>query len=412
MQATIHPSLLKGNVHIPSSKSVTHRALICAALADGTSTISGVDFSKDITATIESLKSLGAIIRTDNDTVTVRGIAVPSANATINCFESGSTLRFLIPVAAALGTESIFIGEGRLPQRPITAYIRELPKKGIEFSYEGTMPFQIKGQLRSGEYHLEGDVSSQYITGLLFSLPILDGDSKIILTSPLESKPYVDLTISCLKLYGIEIEEIENGYKIKGNQEYKPHSMKIEGDYSQAAFFFVANALGSDITLENLSENSIQGDKKIAQITDNWIKNKNSGNDLCFDIDATDIPDLVPILAVLATFGTKPSTISGAKRLKIKESDRLSAIADTLNKLGGNVKVLDDGLYITPVESLKGGIVDSFGDHRIAMCAAIAATKSTDSVTINKAESVEKSYPEFFSDYIRLGGKVDGINIK
>lgn len=409
MNITIKPSLLSGNVHIPSSKSMTHRMLICAALADGTSVIDGVDFSKDITATIEAMKSLGAIIRINGNSVTVRGIAVPSLNATINCFESGSTLRFLIPVAAALGTETIFLGEGRLPKRPITAYIRELPKKGIEFSYEGTMPFQIKGKLESGVFELEGDVSSQYITGLLFALPLLKGDSEIIMTSRLESKPYVDLTIECLRLFGVEVLETEKGYKIKGNQEYKPYSAKVEGDYSQAAFFYVANALGSNINLENLSKDSVQGDKAIDAIVSKWIDDKKNGRDVCFDINAVDIPDLVPVLAVLGTFGTKPSRISGAERLKIKESDRLLAISQMLNTLGGNVKVLDDGLYIEPVEKLNGGKVDSFGDHRIAMCAAVAATRSEDDVVIENAESVEKSYPKFFEDYKTLGGKIDGI---
>lgn len=409
MQVKIEPSDLRGKVHIPSSKSMTHRVLICASLADGTSVIEGVDFSKDITATIEAMRSLGAIIRINGDTVTVRGIAVPSLNATINCFESGSTLRFLIPVVAALGTETIFLGEGRLPERPITAYIRELPKKGIEFSYEGTMPFQISGKLHSGVYELEGDVSSQYITGLLFALPLLDGDSEIVLTSHLESKPYVDLTIECLKLFGIEINEIKTGYSVKGGQEYKPFSLKVEGDYSQAAFFYVANAIGSDITIENLSEKSVQGDKIIADIVAEWIENKKENKERFFNINASDIPDLVPILAVLGTFGTKPSTIEGAERLKIKESDRLLAVSVMINNLGGKVKTLDGGLYIEPVEKLKGGEINSFGDHRIAMCAAIAAIGSTGSVTIENADSVEKSYPKFFEDYRNLGGKIDGI---
>lgn len=412
MHITVEPAVLKGNVHIPSSKSMTHRALICAALADGTSVIDGVDFSRDIMATIDALRALGAIIRIKENTVTVRGIAVPCLNATINCYESGSTLRFMIPIAAALGSETIFLGEGRLPERPITAYIRELSKKGIKFSYEGTMPFQISGQLESGIYNLEGNVSSQYITGLLFSLPLLKGNSKIILTSKLQSKPYVDLTISCLKKFGIEIEEIENGYIIRGSQEYKPFSMTVEGDYSQAAFFYAANALGCSVNIENLSPDSVQGDKKIVEITDKWIENKKNGRPLSFKIDASDIPDLVPILAVLGTFGTESSVIYGAKRLRIKESDRLSAISDMINRLGGNVTVTEDGLIIDPVQQLHGGTVDSFGDHRIVMCAAVAAVRSSGNIKILNADSVEKSYPKFFDDYKNAGGIVHGISME
>jgi 3-phosphoshikimate 1-carboxyvinyltransferase len=408
---SIHPAKLSGRVRIPSSKSVTHRALIAAALCDGTSVISGVDFSDDIYATINGLKALGAIIRTEGNEVTVRGIAVPAYNATINCVESGSTLRFLIPIAAALGTETIFIGEGRLPQRPITAYIQELPKKGVAMSAQNGLPLTVSGKLESGEFVLDGDISSQYITGLLFSLPLLEGDSKIRLRSRLESKPYVDLTISCLKLFGIKIEEGEDGYFIPGNQEYQPHSMKVEGDYSQAAFFCVANALGCEIELENLDADSLQGDRKILEITDKWTADRKSGREVFFDIDASDIPDIVPPLAVLASFGTKKSVIRGAGRLKIKESDRLASVSKMINTLGGRVTVTEDGLEIEPVEKLSGGEVDSCGDHRIAMSAAIAAICSEGDVTIINADSVKKSYPKFFEDYTKLGGKVNGIDL-
>jgi len=240
MDIKITPAKLSGKVNIPSSKSMTHRILISAALADGVSVISNISFSKDIYATIDALKALGAEITVKNSTVTVIGINKSSKKADIDCCESGSTLRFLIPISSALGIDATYYGQGRLPERPITPYIRELSKKGIVFDYENTMPFSINGQLISGVYELEGDISSQFITGLLFALPLLDGDSEIIMTSPLESKPYADMTISCLADFGVEIKETEKGYFIKGNQNYKAQNMSVEGDYSQAAFYYVA----------------------------------------------------------------------------------------------------------------------------------------------------------------------------
>lgn len=409
MDIKITPSKLKGTVSIPSSKSMTHRILICASLAKGKSVISNISFSKDIYATIDAMKALGADISINGNTVIVNGISNKALNADIDCCESGSTLRFLIPISCALGTKATYYGKGRLPERPITPYIRELSKKGIEFQYKNTMPFITKGQLKSGKFELEGDISSQFITGLLFALPLLDGDSEIIMLSPLESKPYADMTIKCLENFGIYVTETEKGYFIKGNQSYKPQNMPVEGDYSQAAFFFVANMLGNDVEILNLDSNSYQGDKKIVEIIENLCYNDKYP--IGFNINAMDIPDLVPILAVLGTFCKGTSVISGAKRLKIKESDRLQTTSDAINNLGGNVKVTDDGLNIHHA-ALTGGIVDSCGDHRIAMSAAIAATICNQPVIIKNADSIEKSYPDFFKDYINLGGKTDVITLE
>ncbi len=409
MDIKITPSKLKGTVNIPSSKSMAHRMLICAALADGSSIITNLSFSKDIYATIDALKAMGAIIDVNKNSAKVRGIGTPSENAEINCCESGSTLRFIIPIACALGINSTFLGEGRLPERPITPYVRELTKKNIVFDYNNTMPFNTSGRLSAGKFELEGNISSQFITGLMFALPLLDGDSEIILTSPLESKPYADMTVKCLENFGIHISETENGYYIKGNQDYKPFSGAVEGDYSQGAFFFVANILGNDIKINNLSPESYQGDKKIVEITENLCYNKSYPDG--FSINAMNIPDLVPVLAVLGTYCEGESVISGAKRLKIKESDRLLAISEALNSLGGNVEVTEDGLIIHHAK-LIGGYADSFGDHRIAMSAAIAATICEKPVIIKNAESVEKSYPDFFRDYRNLGGIADVITLE
>lgn len=408
MDIKIIPSKLKGTVNIPSSKSMTHRVLISAALGKGTSVISNITFSKDIYATIDALKAAGAEISVLENTVTVKGITgnIPES-ADIDCCESGSTLRFMIPVTAALGIKAAYKGEGRLPERPITPYIRELSKKGITFDYNNTMPFTVNGKLESGIFELEGDISSQFITGLLFALPLLNGDSEIVMTSRLESKPYANMTISCLKQFGVEISETENGYFIKGGQKYLSTDIAVEGDYSQAAFFYVANILGSDIKINNLNDESSQGDKKIVEIVNGLCYNDKErlGS---FRIDASDIPDLVPILGVLGTFCKGKSEIYNAARLKIKESDRLVATADALNAFGGKITPTNDGLIIENA-TLKGGIADSVGDHRIAMSAAIAATICSEPVIIKNAESVEKSYPDFFKDYINLGGTANVI---
>lgn len=408
MDIKITPSFLSGEVSIPASKSCAHRSLICAALADGVSVLTGVTMSKDIEATIAAVTALGASVEVNGDTVTVKGISSPSAKADIDCNESGSTLRFIIPVAAALGTESTFFGRGRLPERPIDIYVRELGRNGVKFDYANTMPFTISDKLHGGIYEIEGNVSSQFITGLLFALPLLENDSEIVLTSHLESRPYVDITIDTLRRFGIEIEESENSFRIKGGQHYKSHDEKIEGDFSQAAFFFVGNALGSDINVQNLNPESVQGDKRILDIISEMTEN---GTLKSYRADCSDIPDLVPILAVLGTFGNEKSVIYNAQRLRIKESDRLVTTADMLNALGGNVEVTDDGLIINPVKKLHGGTVDGAGDHRIVMAASIAATRADGEVVICGANAASKSYPDFFEDYRKLGGKADVINM-
>lgn len=412
MDLEIQPRRLSGTVEIPASKSVAHRAIICAALAQGTSRITGVSFSKDIDATVGIMEAFGARFTRSGDTLTVSGIGKPAETALADCCESGSTLRFLIPVAAALGITASFHGEGRLPQRPITPYLRELTQKGVAFDKTGTMPFTVSGQLQSGVFELEGDISSQFITGLLLALPLLEGDSEIRLLSPLQSKPYVDITLDCMAKYGVQAEASGTGYHIPGGQTYRAADCRVEGDFSQAAFFYVANALGSSVELANIPEKSVQGDRKIVEIIDEMCYNKKSDKNAAFHVDATDIPDLVPILAVLGTFGDDVSVITGASRLRIKESDRLTAVSQLLNGLGGKVIVHPDGLEIHPIQSLKGGTVDSFGDHRIAMCAAIAATRSEGSVRILGAECVEKSYPAFFDDYRKLGGVANGIHLE
>lgn len=409
MNVLIKPSVLNGRLDIPASKSCAHRALICAALADGVSVVSGVTFSKDIDATIGAMTALGAHFSIDGDSVTVHGISGKiSGQADIDCCESGSTLRFVMPVAAALGADSIFRGQGRLPERPIDIYKRELSKHGVRFVTD-SMPYKLTGRLTGGRYEIEGNVSSQFITGLLFALPLADGDSEIVLTSRLESRPYVDITLDVLKRSGIVITESCNSFFVKGGQKYIPHDERVEGDYSQAAFFYVANAIGSSVEVGNLLPDSSQGDKAIIDIIADATEN---GSVKGYSADCSDIPDLVPILSVLGAYGSEKSVIFNAERLRIKESDRLAACADMLNRLGGNVKVTPDGLEITPTGGLAGGEVDSFGDHRIVMAAAIAALGCRGEVIIRGAEAAEKSYPDFFRDYNRLGGNANVINME
>ena len=406
MNIKINPTKLKGYVNIPASKSIAHRMLICSALANGKSIIGNINYSKDIEATINAMKALGAEVFTDKNNAEINGITHTPEKSVIDCNESGSTLRFIIPVATALGIKTEFHGRGRLPQRPIDIYTRELSKHGITFDYNNTMPFTVSGQLTNGIYEIEGNVSSQFITGLLFALPLLNGDSEIVMTSHLESRPYVDITIDVLKKFGIIIEETEKGFHIKGIQTYKAYSGNVEGDFSQAAFFYVANSLGSSITLGNLNTNSVQGDKKIIEIINQTEQNG------FFNADCSDIPDLVPVLAVLASFGKKTSTIYNAERLKIKESNRLETTAELINNLGGDVKITDDGLIIRPTNNMHGGTIESFGDHRIVMAGAVMATALKEELIINGAEAVTKSYPDFFEDYKKLGGNVNVISME
>lgn len=409
MDISIKPSTLRGHLDIPSSKSCVHRAVICAALAEGTSVLEGINMSKDITATISAMQALGASFEVNGSTVTVKGSGGKSiGRAEMDCNESGSTLRFIMPVAAACGAEAVFSGRGRLPERPIDIYKRELSRHGITFHSE-SMPYSISGRLTGGRYEIEGNVSSQFITGLLFALPLVEEDSEIVLTSHLESRPYVDITTDILRRFGIVIEETENSYKIKGGQKYIPHNEKIEGDYSQAAFFFVANAINSEVNIGNLSPESVQGDRKILDIISSSCRD---GHISGFSADCSDIPDLVPILSVLAAYGTEKSVIYNAERLKIKESDRLETTAAMLNALGGNVTVTNDGLIIEPTGGLKGGTVDGCGDHRIVMAAAVAALGCGNEVIIKGAQAAEKSYPNFFNDYTMLGGISNVINME
>lgn len=416
------PFTPSGSVTAPPSKSDVHRAIICAALSKGVSTISPVALSNDIKATIGCIEALGAKTYIENNVLTVDGTELFSnKTATLDCGESGSTLRFFIPVAAVGGVNASFIGSGRLPQRPIGIFTDLLPNFGVNCETEGGLPLKIIGKLQSGTFKIPGNVSSQFITGLLFVLPLLENDSDIVLTSPIESVGYIDMTIYTMSKFGVEIETTDFGWHIKGNQSYKPCNYTTDGDWSQAAFFMVGGAINGSITVNGVNRDSAQGDRKIAELisqfgaevlqTDTSVT-VNSGKMHAITIDASQIPDLVPVLAVCATFADGTTKIINAQRLRIKESDRLKTTANLINNLGGNVQELSDGLEITGVKQLSGGIADGCNDHRIVMSAAVCAAGLDGEIECSDALSINKSYPEFFNDYNSIGGRANVLDIR
>lgn len=409
MNIKLTPTKLRGTVTPPPSKSVAHRMMIAAALAEGVSVIDRVYPSVDILTTIDAMRRLGAEMTVEGERATVRGIADPPRSAVIDCCESGSTLRFIIPVAAALGVDTELLGRGKLPERPITPYLHQLPEHGVRFAYDNTMPFSISGRLTGGRYEIDGGISSQFITGLLLALPLTGEDSEIVLTSRLGSRPYVDMTMGVMRDFGVEVAETESGYRISAGQSFRPFNGAVEGDHSQGAFFEVANVLGSQIAINGLNVNSFQGDKKIIEICKEMVYNKN-GMPKPFEVDVSDIPDLVPILAVLGSFCNGESRITGAARLRLKESDRLAAMEETLNALGGEVTAAEDSLTIRGRDKLAGGVtVSAYNDHRIAMAMAIAATRCEKPIIIEGAECVRKSYPDFWEVYRSLGGIAEEV---
>ena len=424
----VYPSKLEGSIKVPPSKSMAHRAIICASLSDGKSKIDNIDYSDDIIATIEGMKALGANIIKKGDSLEVEGIYSSSLNRkverVIDCNESGSTLRFLVPIALLIPGKSKFIGRGNLGKRPLKTYYEIFDKQGIKYSYENEkLNLDVEGNLKGGEFYVEGNVSSQFITGLLFTLPLLKEDSKIVITTEMESKGYIDLTLSAMKEFGIDI--INNDYRefiIKGNQKYTSRDYRVEGDYSQGAFFLCANALGNDIEVKDLSLKSLQGDKEVVDIlermgvefinSENGIRSKVKNEINSTIIDGSQCPDIIPVLAATAALAKGRTEIINASRLRIKECDRLAAVNSELSKLGVNVVENEDGLIIDGIDSLDGGIeVWSHKDHRIAMTLAIIATRCKNPIIIKDYECIAKSYPNFFEDYKMLGGKVDEWNV-
>ena len=401
MNIKINKSSLSGTITIPPSKSAAHRALICAALSFGDCKISNIDMSDDITATVDALKKLGCIVDFSDNTLEINATyMLSSRNVTIDCNESGSTLRFLLPVAAIHGGVT-FTGKGRLPDRPIDIYY-ELFKAHNSGLSAKKLPVTVDGFLSAGKYELPGDVSSQFITGLLFALPLLPGDSEIVLSSPLQSTGYVDLTLEVLEDFSVVIDKTKTGYYIKKNQHYTPRNYTVEGDWSSATFWLLANYMGQNFTpsytpvkIERLKCNSKQGDRLCEEI----FKNLNKYT----EIDASNIPDAVP--AIIAAMTVHGGRITNAARLRLKESDRIKTTAEGLIAMGIKAEETDDGLIIHAGKP-KAGIINSHNDHRIAMAFSILAAFTDGESEIINAECVRKSYPDFYKDLEKIGGLI------
>ena len=417
--------VLRGTVRIPPSKSAAHRAMLCAALAEGRSVLSPIELSDDMRATLNVMTALGAKSSLQGDTLVIHGMGGRTGNGDselteFHCIESGSTLRFIIPVACAAGVNGRFTGSGSLLTRPIGLYRELLPQAGVSCETDGRLPCVCRGRLRAGAYRMPGDVSSQFITGMLLALPLCEGDSDITLTTPLQSAGYVELTLQCMADFGVTVERTPDGWHIPGGQRYRARRYDVEGDWSHAGFFLAAGALGGDLRLRGLRTDSTQGDRAAAELfrrfgaqvteEDGGLRVR-PGSLRGQHIDASQIPDLVPCLAVCAALCKGTTVIDHAERLRIKESDRLVSTAAMLLALGGRVEMLPDGLRIEGVERFTGGTVDGYRDHRIIMAAAVAALRAAGGVDITTPGSVRKSFPSFFDVYNSLGGNAHVIHM-
>ncbi len=409
-----------GKVKAIASKSHVHRLLICAALAKTKTLIKDVVFSKDILSTMGCLDGYLAQIDKADGMIAVQPYFEPKNKQLLDCMESGSTYRFLVPVACAEGRSVAFTGSERLAQRPLSPLYELLCSHGCTLSKPDCFPLHISGRLQAGCYMIDGGVSSQFISGLLFALPLLEGMSIIQITGELQSYPYIQMTLDALRSFSVNIEHNERTFVIQGNQTYRsPGTITAEGDWSNAAFFAVMGAFSSEgITVKGLNRDSLQGDKAIADLL------KQCGAEVSFQgdeltvkqgrmrgitIDAAQIPDLVPVLAVMACGSQGQTIIYNAQRLRLKESDRIKTVYEMISSLGGDITVTRDGFLIQGKGFLEGGTVDGANDHRIVMAASAAACICKRQVIIHGAEAVEKSYPRFFEDIKKLGAFLEKI---
>ena len=406
---------LIGEVTPPPSKSILHRYIIASSLAKGISKIENISYSDDIIATIEAMEKLGAKIEKKDNYLLIDGSKTfdkkyLSNNAEIDCNESGSTLRFLFPLSIVKKNKISFKGKGKLFKRPLNPYFENFDKYKIKYSYINENEILLDGELKSGEYEIDGNISSQFITGLLFSLPLSNENSKIIIRGKLESSSYIDITVDCLNKFGIKI--INNSYQefiIEGNQTYKSGDYEVEADYSQVAFFLVANSIGSNIKINGLNTNSLQGDKKIIDFIsqiDNWNKKEK------LILDGSETPDIIPILSLKACISKKEIEIVNIARLRIKESDRLRAIVKELSKLGFDLLEKEDSILINSRKDFNKIInnspvyLSSHSDHRITMTIAIASTYYDGEIILDNLDCIKKSYPNFWEVFLLLGGKI------
>lgn len=395
MRVAIEPSRAHGRMEAPPSKSMAHRLLICAACAEGSSIIENIDPSEDVLATMECLKALGAGISYEDRRVTVRGTDIRKffGPAVLNCRECGSTLRFMIPLCLMSGRKIELTGSVKLFERPLGVYEKICREQGLMFEREGNL-LTVAGKLRAGEYELPGNVSSQFISGLLFVLPLLEGDSRIRLTGSVESRPYIDMTIEAMGTFGVKAAwENERAILIRGGQSYCPRNAKVEGDYSNAAFFEALNLIGGDVEVTGLCDGSLQGDKVYRQYFDRIREGY-------AQIDLADCPDLGPVLMAAAAM-CGGAVFTGTARLKLKESDRGRAMQEELGKLGAAVELKDNVILVEPGKLRANAVLDGHNDHRIVMALAVALSAVGGSIT--GAEAVRKSLPDFWERLRQLG---------
>ena len=417
MKIKVYPSKLEGEVRVPASKSFAHRALICASLSEGISRIECPDINDDIRATIRAVTALGARVKCEDGELIVSGISGRVAeDVVIDCGESGSTLRFIIPIALTLCDGYVrFVGGGKLGMRPLGEYFAIFDSQGIYYrnnSGADGLDLTMRGDLIADDFELEGNISSQFISGLLLAAPRLDYDSAVTLSKPLESKDYVRITMDVMSKYGVVTYydsaarkfTVYGGQKYCGNM-YSQVPYKVEGDWSQAAFFYVARALGHKVTVEGVSEMSVQGDRVIKDMLDML---RAVPSDRMLTLNVKNVPDIVPVLSVACALRKGGTHVTGAGRLRIKECDRLAATAQGLNALGAKVKEGKEDMFFDGVDRLRGGAeIPDYHDHRMVMTFAVAATVCEKPVVITGAESVSKSYPAFFKDFEKLGGKYE-----
>ena len=394
MDLKLYPGTLHGNISAIPSKSQAHRLLICAAFSDTPTEMVCPTSNEDIDATAQCLCAIGAKIHRTSTGFLVEPINEIPEKAILDCHESGSTLRFMLPIVCALGIDATISMSGRLPKRPLSPLWEELERMGCTLDRPTADTIHTKGKLQCGEYRIAGNISSQFITGLIFALSLLDGTSQIQVTGKLESKHYVEMTKQALAAFGVnaELPHIHGSYPFSS-----PGLLQVEGDWSNTAFFLTANAIGNHVAVTGLKDDSSQGDRTIQGILEDTNENP--------EISVADIPDLVPILSVY--FATKNGAVfKDIQRLRMKESDRVESVISLLNAMGVKAQADETTLSVNGGK-FTGGIVDAYGDHRIAMAAAIAATIASGPVTILGAECVNKSYPTFWQEYQRLGGKYE-----
>lgn len=418
MIATVQKGCLSGEIPAIASKSYAHRLLMAAALADRPTTVRCATVSDDILATARVLTAMGASVERTDEGFVVEPISTCPVGPTLDCGESGTTERFILPIACALGLDAAVTGSGRLPERPLSPLYEELQAHGIDLSPQGVFPLHARGRLPAGDYSLAADVSSQFIGGLLFALSVVPGKSTLTLTGRIESAPYIDMTLDVLALFGASITRTDDGrrFEIEGRTRLaSPGAAAVEGDWSNAAFWLCAGALGRGVTLTGLRADSRQGDRAVANILKAFGADVSPTEDAVtvrpgtlngMTVDAAQIPDLVPVLAVVAAFAAGETRFLNAGRLRIKESDRLKTTRELLERLGADVDELPDGLVVRGRGTLAGGECDGANDHRIVMSAAVAGARTQHPVVIRGAQAVRKSYPGFFDDFARLGGLV------